>query len=113
MFNSIFDDSDLQEANCAGGKSTTLRLLAGLETADSGRIMIGARDATARPPSQRSLSMVLVRARGEVRVPSGERARLRWAANAVHAFDEINGQCIARSQSSTRSAARPELPVVH
>ncbi|GGF51456.1 sugar ABC transporter ATP-binding protein [Azorhizobium oxalatiphilum] len=40
------------------GKSTTLRLIAGLETPDSGRIVIDGRDVTALPPSQRGLSIV-------------------------------------------------------
>jgi sn-glycerol 3-phosphate transport system ATP-binding protein len=40
------------------GKSTTLRLIAGLERADGGRILIGGRDVTLRPPSQRNISMV-------------------------------------------------------
>ncbi len=40
------------------GKSTTLRLIAGLEQADGGRILIGGRDVTRLPPSQRNISMV-------------------------------------------------------
>jgi sn-glycerol 3-phosphate transport system ATP-binding protein len=40
------------------GKSTTLRLIAGLETPDSGSIHIGGRDVTSSPASQRGLSMV-------------------------------------------------------
>ena len=40
------------------GKSTTLRLIAGLEEVTSGRIMIGERDITQKPPAQRDLSMV-------------------------------------------------------
>ncbi len=40
------------------GKSTTLRLIAGLEQGDGGRILIGGRDVTRRPPSQRNISMV-------------------------------------------------------
>ncbi|WP_238372081.1 ABC transporter ATP-binding protein [Heliomarina baculiformis] len=40
------------------GKSTTLRLLAGLETPDSGSIRIDGRDVTTLAPSERGLSMV-------------------------------------------------------
>ena len=40
------------------GKSTTLRLIAGLELADGGRILIGGRDVTGLPPSQRNIAMV-------------------------------------------------------
>ena len=43
------------------GKSTTLRLIAGLEQADGGRILIGGRDVTALPPSQRNIAMVFQR----------------------------------------------------
>ena len=40
------------------GKTTTLRLIAGLDTASSGRISIHGIDVTTAPPSQRGLSMV-------------------------------------------------------
>ncbi|MFO1283012.1 MAG: ABC transporter ATP-binding protein [Burkholderiales bacterium] len=40
------------------GKSTTLRLIAGLEIPDEGRVLIGGRDVTNLPPSQRNISMV-------------------------------------------------------
>lgn len=40
------------------GKSTLLRTLAGLETADSGRIYFNHTDVTPLPPAQRKLSMV-------------------------------------------------------
>jgi ABC-type sugar transport system ATPase subunit len=40
------------------GKSTLLRLVAGLETPDSGGIRIGARDATTLPPQARDVAMV-------------------------------------------------------
>ncbi len=40
------------------GKTTTLRLLAGLETASTGRIEIFGRDVTTASPSQRGVSMV-------------------------------------------------------
>ena len=40
------------------GKTTTLRLIAGLERATSGRILIGGRDVTQLPASERDVSMV-------------------------------------------------------
>jgi ABC-type Fe3+/spermidine/putrescine transport system ATPase subunit len=40
------------------GKTTTLRMIAGFEPPDSGRIVIGARDVTALPPNKRGLGMV-------------------------------------------------------
>jgi multiple sugar transport system ATP-binding protein len=40
------------------GKTTLLRCLAGLERVDSGRILIGERDATDLPPRRRRISMV-------------------------------------------------------
>jgi multiple sugar transport system ATP-binding protein len=40
------------------GKSTALRMIAGLETPTSGRIMIGDRDVTRRPPQDRDIAMV-------------------------------------------------------
>src|SRR3954468_7648546 len=40
------------------GKSTTLRLIAGLETPDSGVIAIGDRDVTNESPARRGTAMV-------------------------------------------------------
>ncbi len=40
------------------GKSTLLRLVAGLETADEGRIELAGRDVTALPPRDRDVAMV-------------------------------------------------------
>ena len=40
------------------GKSTLLRIIAGLETSDSGRVLIGDRDVTALPPQERGIGFV-------------------------------------------------------
>ncbi|HYL21545.1 MAG TPA: ABC transporter ATP-binding protein [Gemmatimonadales bacterium] len=40
------------------GKTTVLRLLAGFETSDAGRIVIGGEDVTATPPARRRCGMV-------------------------------------------------------
>jgi iron(III) transport system ATP-binding protein len=40
------------------GKTTVLRVIAGLERLDSGRIVLGGRDVTLLPPSQRRFGMV-------------------------------------------------------
>jgi sn-glycerol 3-phosphate transport system ATP-binding protein len=40
------------------GKTTLLRIVAGLETADAGRIWIGGRDVTGLPPAARGVAMV-------------------------------------------------------
>ena len=40
------------------GKTTTLRLIAGLETPDEGEIRIGGRDVTGEPPAARDLAFV-------------------------------------------------------
>ena len=40
------------------GKTTTLRMVAGFELPDAGRIMVGARDMTALPPEARDMGMV-------------------------------------------------------
>jgi sn-glycerol 3-phosphate transport system ATP-binding protein len=40
------------------GKSTTLRLVAGLEACDGGRVLIDHRDVTRLPPAARSIAMV-------------------------------------------------------
>ena len=40
------------------GKTTTLRIVAGLETCDSGRVLLEGRDVTDEPPERRSVNMV-------------------------------------------------------
>jgi multiple sugar transport system ATP-binding protein len=40
------------------GKTTLLRIIAGLEQATAGRVLIGGRDLTDRPPRERGLAMV-------------------------------------------------------
>ena len=40
------------------GKTTSLRMIAGFELPDRGRIMIGARDVTDTPPHQRDMGMI-------------------------------------------------------
>lgn len=40
------------------GKTTTLRIIAGLETPDSGRLFFGERDVTPLPPEKRNAAMV-------------------------------------------------------
>jgi multiple sugar transport system ATP-binding protein len=40
------------------GKTTTLRLVAGLERPDAGRVRLGGRDATAEPPATRDVAFV-------------------------------------------------------
>src|SRR5258708_2349044 len=40
------------------GKTTTLRLVAGLEKPDAGRIAIAGRDVTAAPPAERDVTFV-------------------------------------------------------
>jgi spermidine/putrescine transport system ATP-binding protein len=40
------------------GKTTTLRIIAGLETADSGRVFIGGRDVTGEEPHRRDVNLV-------------------------------------------------------
>jgi sulfate/thiosulfate transport system ATP-binding protein len=41
-----------------GGKSTLLRVIAGLEQPDEGRVLIGGEDATAQPPQRRNVGFV-------------------------------------------------------
>ncbi len=41
-----------------GGKSTLLRVIAGLETPDSGTVVIAGEDATAKPPQRRDVGFV-------------------------------------------------------
>jgi sulfate/thiosulfate transport system ATP-binding protein len=41
-----------------GGKSTLLRVIAGLEQPDTGRVMIGGEDATPKPPQRRDVGFV-------------------------------------------------------
>jgi len=40
------------------GKTTTLRLIAGLETPDAGRVLLDGRDVTAEPPAARDVALV-------------------------------------------------------
>src|SRR5215208_1015304 len=64
---SIVEDFDLEVADgelvvlvggSGSGKSTTLRMLAGLEEVTSGTVRIGARDVTTLPPRDRDVAMV-------------------------------------------------------
>src|SRR5438477_12230559 len=64
---SIVEDFDLEIADgellvlvggSGSGKSTVLRMLAGLETVTSGRIRVGERDVTSLPPRERDMAMV-------------------------------------------------------
>lgn len=64
---SIVEDFDIQVADgellvlvggSGSGKSTILRMLAGLETPTTGTIRIGDRDVTALPPRERDVAMV-------------------------------------------------------
>jgi sulfate transport system ATP-binding protein len=41
-----------------GGKSTLLRVIAGLEAPDSGRVLIAGEDATSKPPQRRNVGFV-------------------------------------------------------
>jgi sulfate/thiosulfate transport system ATP-binding protein len=41
-----------------GGKSTLLRVIAGLEAPDAGRVLIGGEDATSMPPQRRNVGFV-------------------------------------------------------
>jgi sulfate transport system ATP-binding protein len=41
-----------------GGKSTLLRVIAGLEQPDEGKVLIGGEDATAKPPQRRNVGFV-------------------------------------------------------
>jgi sulfate/thiosulfate transport system ATP-binding protein len=41
-----------------GGKSTLLRVIAGLEQPDEGRVLIGGEDATSKPPQRRNVGFV-------------------------------------------------------
>src|SRR5829696_4429528 len=63
----VVEDFDLEVADgellvlvggSGSGKSTILRMLAGLETVTSGRIRIGARDVTGLAPRERDVAMV-------------------------------------------------------
>ena len=63
----VVDDFDLEIADgellvlvggSGSGKSTILRMLAGLESVTAGTIRIGERDVTALPPRQRDVAMV-------------------------------------------------------
>jgi multiple sugar transport system ATP-binding protein len=64
---SVVEDFDLEVADgellvlvggSGSGKSTVLRMLAGLETVTTGRIRIGERDVTTLPPRDRDVAMV-------------------------------------------------------
>ena len=55
----IYDGEFLTLLGSSGcGKTTLMRLIAGLETSDEGEVWISGRDVTALPPRQRELGMV-------------------------------------------------------
>lgn len=77
------------------GKTTLLRAVAGLETLDSGRILLGEDDVTAVPPSARGVAMVFQEAalfphlsvRDNIGI--GERARGAARASVAARTDEV------------------------
>jgi putative spermidine/putrescine transport system ATP-binding protein len=86
------------------GKTTTLRLISGLERADSGRIRVAGRDVTDLPPEKRNMGMVFqsyalfphLTAAENVgfglearRVPAAERARRVAEALALVGLPEL------------------------
>jgi ABC-type sugar transport system ATPase subunit len=79
------------------GKTTLLRLIAGLEEATAGRISIDGKDVTERPPRQRDVAMVFqsyalyphMNVRQNLgyglkvrRIPAGSGSGLRWAGRS-------------------------------
>ncbi len=53
--------------------------------------------------------LMLMRVNGQAGVSAGDRVRVGWAPTAMHAFNEIDGQRMARSELVTRSAAKLQL----
>ena len=89
------------------GKSTALRVVAGLETADAGRVVVGGRDVTDLPPAQREVAMVFqsfalfphLTVRENIgfglaarRTPAAEREQRVLAAAQVLELEELLGR---------------------
>jgi thiamine transport system ATP-binding protein len=60
FFDAVFPDAALTAVigPSGSGKSTLLNLIAGFETPDEGRVLIGEKDVTALPPDERPVSMI-------------------------------------------------------
>jgi multiple sugar transport system ATP-binding protein len=105
------------------GKTTLLRMIAGLESADSGMITIGGRDVTGLPPRKRDLAMVFqnyavfphltveqnigfgLRMKGSLEA-AAVREKVRWAAGLVDL-----GDLLARRPAQLSGGQRQRVAV--
>ena len=105
------------------GKTTTLRLVAGLERPDAGRVFIGGRDMTYEPPAARDVSFVFqqyslyphltvyenlafpLRSPARAMAAAEVDARVREIARSLHMEDKLENR--ATQLSGGRCSASP------
>ncbi|HUF13376.1 MAG TPA: ABC transporter ATP-binding protein [Longimicrobiales bacterium] len=110
------------------GKTTTLRMIAGFEQPDSGRIQIEGRDVTGEPPRQRSTGMVFqnyalfphldvfenvafgLKARGAARAEIAERVREVLALVDLDGYATRRVQALSGGQQQRVALARALAP---
>ena len=77
------------------GKTTTLRIIAGHEMPDEGRVLLDGRDITALPPRQRGFGMVF---QHYALVPAhdGRRKRRVWSGSAPRSEGRATASALSR-----------------
>ena len=77
------------------GKTTVLRLVAGFETPDAGRILVGGEDVTALPPERRRFGMVFQHYALFPHMTVGENVAFGLAAGGAAAAGDARGRVTA------------------
>lgn len=92
------------------GKSTLLRIVAGLETADSGQLWLGDRELSAVPPAERDVAMVFQSYALYPHMTVAQNLRFALSLNRRLANNEIQARVDAVAESLGLTALLERLP---